>query len=126
MGPACLKKWVTHGVVLVSGKIAPDALSIRRRYIGTYRYASPNFEPARSAVVCGRRRTGSTQPMSQENGQVKTDTADTRDALAQPGDTDHDLRVRLWVNWALALLTVIGAAVVMAVAMGAVLSTAAC
>jgi hypothetical protein len=34
--------------------------------------------------------------------------------------------LRLWMNWALALLTVLGAGVVMAVAMGAVMSTAAC
>jgi hypothetical protein len=64
--------------------------------------------------------------MSQENLHVKADAEGNRDALAEPGDTDHDIRVRLWVNWALALLTVIGAAVVMAVALGAVLSTAAC
>jgi hypothetical protein len=64
--------------------------------------------------------------MSQENVHVKVDTGGNRDALAEPGDTDHDTRVRLWVNWALALLTVVGAAVVMAVALGAVMSTAAC
>ncbi|MFZ3269738.1 MAG: hypothetical protein WA285_14105 [Mycobacterium sp.] len=33
---------------------------------------------------------------------------------------------RLWVNWGLALLTVVGAVVVMAVALGSVMSTAAC
>ncbi len=35
-------------------------------------------------------------------------------------------RRRLWVNWALALLTVVGAGIAMAVALGAVMSTAAC
>jgi hypothetical protein len=35
-------------------------------------------------------------------------------------------RPRLWLNWALAVLTVIGAGVTMAVALGAVMSTAAC
>ncbi|MGV0749441.1 hypothetical protein [Mycolicibacter minnesotensis] len=35
-------------------------------------------------------------------------------------------RARLWVNWAAALLTAAGAALVMVVAMGAVMSTAAC
>lgn len=35
-------------------------------------------------------------------------------------------RLRLWLNWALALLTVIGAGLAMAVALGAVMSTAAC
>lgn len=39
-----------------------------------------------------------------------------------PGSTKR----RLWVNWGLALLTVVGAAVVMAVALGSVMSTAAC
>ena len=57
---------------------------------------------------------------------MKVDRGLDRDALAGPGGTDHDRRARLWVNWALALLTVVGAAVVMAVALGAVMSTAAC
>lgn len=35
-------------------------------------------------------------------------------------------RARLWVNWAAALLTAAGAALVMVFAMGAVMSTAAC
>jgi hypothetical protein len=60
--------------------------------------------------------------MSQENVHVRS----ARDALAQSEGVDHDKRVRLWVNWALALLAVVGAAVVMAVALGAVMSTAAC
>jgi hypothetical protein len=64
--------------------------------------------------------------MSQENVHVKADTGGNRDAPAEPGDTDNDKRVRLWVNWSLALITVVGAAVVMAVALGAVMSTAAC
>jgi Na+(H+)/acetate symporter ActP len=64
--------------------------------------------------------------MNQKNVHVKADAGGDRDALAEPGGTDHDTRVRLWVNWALALLTVVGAAVVMAVALGAVMSTAAC
>ena len=49
-----------------------------------------------------------------------------RDALAEPGGTDRDKRVRLWVNWGLALLAVVGAGVVMVFALGAVMSTAAC
>jgi hypothetical protein len=64
--------------------------------------------------------------MSQENVHVKADAGGDRDALAEPGGTDRDKRVRLWVNWALALLTVVGAGVVMAFALGAVMSTAAC
>src|SRR5271167_2358835 len=52
--PAHMGKWVVHRVVLVSGKVAPDALPIQRRYIGSYRYARPDFEPAPSAAVCGR------------------------------------------------------------------------
>ena len=35
-------------------------------------------------------------------------------------------RRRLWVNWTLAVLTAVGAGVTMAVALGAVMSTAAC
>lgn len=46
--------------------------------------------------------------------------------LPEPAGADRDRRVRLWVNWALALLTVIGAGIAMAVALGAVMSTAAC
>ena len=64
--------------------------------------------------------------MSQENVHVKDPAGGDRDALAEPGGTDHDKRVRLWVNWALALLTVVGAGISMAVALGAVMSTAAC
>ena len=61
--------------------------------------------------------------MSQENSDVKLDEGlepDTQSAA--PGSSKR----RLWVNWVLALLTVVGAAVVMAVALGAVMSTAAC
>ena len=64
--------------------------------------------------------------MSQENVHVKTDAGGDRDALAEPGGTDRDKRVRLWVNWALALLAVVSAGVVMVFALGAVMSTAAC
>jgi hypothetical protein len=35
-------------------------------------------------------------------------------------------RLRFWANWALALLTVVGAGVVMVFSIGAVMSTAAC
>ncbi|MEB3069970.1 hypothetical protein [[Mycobacterium] vasticus] len=35
-------------------------------------------------------------------------------------------RARFWVNWVLALLTIVGAALVMTFAVGAVMSTAAC
>jgi hypothetical protein len=61
--------------------------------------------------------------MTQENGNVKVDAGSHRDVDPKSGRTD---RLRLWMNWALALLTVLGAGVVMAVAMGAVMSTAAC
>ena len=65
--------------------------------------------------------------MNQENGNVKIDAGRNRDAEpAAPGDPDRSKRLRLWVNWALAVLTVVGAAAVMAVALGAVMSTAAC
>jgi len=42
-----------------------------------------------------------------------------------PVETDN-YRARLWVNWAAAVLTAAGAALVMVFAMGAVMSTAAC
>ena len=64
--------------------------------------------------------------MSQENVHVKADAGGDRDALAEPGGTDRDKRVRLWLNWALALLAVVGSGLVMVFAMGAVMSTAAC
>jgi hypothetical protein len=64
--------------------------------------------------------------MSQENVHVEVDTGGNRDALAEPGGTDHDKRVRMWVNWALALLAVVGAGIVMAFALVSVMSTAAC
>jgi hypothetical protein len=62
--------------------------------------------------------------MSQEN--VHVNVVSARDALTRPEGVDPNRRVRMWVNWALALLAVVGAAVVMAVALGAVMSTAAC
>jgi hypothetical protein len=64
--------------------------------------------------------------MSQENVHVKADAGGDRDALAERGGTDRDKRVRLWVNWALALLAVVGAGMVMAFALVSVMSTAAC
>ncbi|WP_425174487.1 hypothetical protein [Mycobacterium sp.] len=42
---------------------------------------------------------------------------------AEPGS---DSRVRLWINWVLALLTIPAAAVVLVFALGAVMSTAGC
>jgi len=56
--------------------------------------------------------------MSQDKTDVKVDET--------PDHTNRTKRLRLWVNWALALLTVVGAGIVMAVALGAVMSTAAC
>jgi hypothetical protein len=64
--------------------------------------------------------------MSQENMHVNADIGGDRDALAETGDTGRDKRVRLWVNWALALFAVVGAGLVMAFALVSVMSTAAC
>ena len=64
--------------------------------------------------------------MSQENVHVKAGMGGGRDALTEPGETDRDKRVRLWVNWGMVLLAVVGAGVVMVFALGAVMSTAAC
>lgn len=55
------------------------------------------------------------------------DVKDHRDALpTERRNAGRGGRRRLWVNWALALLTAVGAGVAMAVALGAVMSTAAC
>jgi uncharacterized BrkB/YihY/UPF0761 family membrane protein len=53
-------------------------------------------------------------------------TIDTDTERAAQGDTDRNTRRWLWVNWASALLTVLGAAAVMLFALGSVMSTAAC
>jgi hypothetical protein len=65
--------------------------------------------------------------MSQKNVDVENHPGHDRDALpAGSHASGHGDRRRLWLNWALALLTVVGAGVAMAVALGAVMSTAAC
>jgi hypothetical protein len=48
------------------------------------------------------------------------------DPTTSAAESGRTKRVRLWLNWALAVLTVIGAGIAMAVALGAVMSTAAC
>jgi hypothetical protein len=60
-----------------------------------------------------------------ENRDVKLD-AGPGGAPAETGDVRSGSRARLWLNWALALLTVVGAGVVMVYCLGAVMSTAAC
>jgi hypothetical protein len=69
--------------------------------------------------------------MNEENRDVKIAAGLDRDQ--DPGEqptatsgTDRSKRLRFWVNWALALLTVVGAGVVMVFSLGAVMSTAAC
>jgi hypothetical protein len=65
--------------------------------------------------------------MSQEDVDVKDHSDLDRGApSAERGRAAHTPRGRLWLNWALALLTAIGAGIAMAVALGAVMSTAAC
>lgn len=68
--------------------------------------------------------------MNQENGQVKVDAGINHKApdqqTALTGNLDRSKRLRLWLNWALALLTVLGAGAVMLFALGSVMSTAAC
>ncbi|OBI08857.1 hypothetical protein AWC18_05125 [Mycolicibacter nonchromogenicus] len=49
----------------------------------------------------------------------------TSEPMPVPAEADNR-RARLWVNWAAAVLTAAGAALVMVFAMGAVMSTAAC
>jgi hypothetical protein len=60
--------------------------------------------------------------MSNENVDVKVDADLDRDALS--GGPDR--RRRLWVNWSLAVLTVVGAAVAVFYFFSAVMSTAGC
>src|ERR1700733_13805513 len=61
--------------------------------------------------------------MSLGNGDVKIDAGPDRDSQsAAPGGS----RGRLWLNWGLGLLTLGGAGVVRAAALGSVMSTAAC
>jgi hypothetical protein len=65
--------------------------------------------------------------MDEENRNVKVETK--VDSVEQPvsaGETERGRRLRLWVNWALAALTVVAAAFVMIYFFGAVMSTAAC
>jgi hypothetical protein len=65
--------------------------------------------------------------MSQDKVDVKNLPDHDRDTLpAESHAGGHHDRGRLWLNWALALLTVVGAGAAMAVALGAVMSTAAC
>jgi hypothetical protein len=65
--------------------------------------------------------------MNEENSDVKIDEGGRPDKEpASTADPDRSKRLRLWVNWALALLTVLGAGVVMVYFFGAVMSTAAC
>jgi hypothetical protein len=62
--------------------------------------------------------------MNEETRDVKTDERiDRTDEPPAPSDAG---RLRFWVNWVLALLTVVAAALVMVFALGAVMSTAAC
>ncbi len=64
--------------------------------------------------------------MSQDNLNVKNDPALAADSPPVEQGAGRTPRARLWVNWGLALLTAVVAGVVMAVALGAVMSTAAC
>ncbi|MDT5207310.1 MAG: hypothetical protein QOD34_3946 [Mycobacterium sp.] len=64
--------------------------------------------------------------MSQDNVNVRNDPALAADTPPVERGAGRTPRARLWVNWGLALLTAVVAGVVMAVALGAVMSTAAC
>ncbi|MGB6205451.1 hypothetical protein [Mycobacterium sp.] len=69
--------------------------------------------------------------MDEENRNVKVAAGLDRDAdrneqVAATDDAKRTKRLRFWANWALALLTVVGAGIVMVYFFGAVLSTAAC
>ncbi len=65
--------------------------------------------------------------MSQDNVDVKDHPGRGGDTpQAESHATGRGDRRRLWLNWGLALLTAVAAGVTMAVALGAVMSTAAC
>lgn len=67
--------------------------------------------------------------MNEGNRDVKLAAGLAQDPGEQPVVTrrsDRGNRLRVWANWALALLTVVGAGVVMVFSLGAVMSTAAC
>ena len=65
--------------------------------------------------------------MNEENRDLKIDAGvDPDNQPARSGGPHRSTRLRLWVNWALALLTVLGAAFVVIYWVGAVMSTAAC
>jgi hypothetical protein len=64
--------------------------------------------------------------MNEENRDVKVDPVDRAERPHEISDPERTKRLRLWVNWALALLTVLGAGLVWVFAVGAVMSTAAC
>jgi hypothetical protein len=65
--------------------------------------------------------------MNAEDRDLKIDGGVDADKPPAPtGGLYRSARVRFWVNWALALLTVLGAAFVMLYWVGAVMSTAAC
>jgi hypothetical protein len=77
--------------------------------------------------VCGPQQRGSTPVMDQENRDLTIDAGVGPDAQpASTADPDRSRRLRLWMNWALPLLTVPAAGVVMAYFFSAVMSTAAC
>jgi hypothetical protein len=65
--------------------------------------------------------------MNEENRDVKIAAGVGPDERpAPPADPDRSKRLRVWANWALALLTVLGAGAVMVYFFAAVMSTAAC
>jgi len=64
--------------------------------------------------------------MDEENRDVKIDAGVVSGTQPASTSADRSKRLRLWMNWALAALTVVGAGFVMVYFFGAVMSTAAC
>ncbi len=64
--------------------------------------------------------------MNDDDSNLTLAGGDPGTATATEHQPDGRPRLRLWVNWILALLTIPGAAVVLIFALGAVMSTAAC
>jgi hypothetical protein len=93
-----------------------------------YRYVNDiSVHIARQGSVCAGQWLGSTGVMNDQNRDLKIASHGGAGTEAVTQDeTGRRRRVRLWVNWVLALLTIPAAAVVLVLALGAVMSTAGC
>jgi hypothetical protein len=102
---------------LVSGRASCDELPIRHDislYVGW------------QVWVCSGRWSGSTGVMNDEDSNLTLARGDTGTGAAIQDPPAGRPRLRLWVNWILALLTIPAAAAVLLFAIGAMFSTDVC